>query len=213
MTPDAAGRHCVTCAKTVIDFSLMADEAIEQYFIQHHAETICGRFKKDQLHRIVIDLPLNVFQLSMPFWKKFLVAALIVFAASVFPFETTIAGKTPPAFALYQDDPNPVKQHKKLRILKKKKHWRYRLSLSKIFIDPGSLVTQGFTVTSPPDQNTVPSIFFPEEILTENILNHLQAEKSLPGKKDPPHVPPVSTEFILPALLLKKRKNLDTPMD
>src|SRR4051812_30670308 len=118
MTPNTSGRYCSSCSKTVVDFSSMNDEEVQQYFIQHHGQPICGHFKADQVHRIVIDLPHNVFQLSMPFWKKFLVAALIVFSASVFPFETTIAGKKPEVISYYQADTSSSSKDKKPRFLK-----------------------------------------------------------------------------------------------
>jgi len=92
MTPNEQGRFCTSCAKTVIDFSVMSDEAVRQYFISNYEQKICGRFKNIQLQRIVIDLPQNIFRIQLPFWKKFLVAFLICFGGSFLAIDTTMAG-------------------------------------------------------------------------------------------------------------------------
>jgi hypothetical protein len=50
MTPNEQGRHCMSCQKTVVDFSLMNDREILQYIstASHH---VCGRFSDDQLDK------------------------------------------------------------------------------------------------------------------------------------------------------------------
>jgi hypothetical protein len=93
MSPNQQGRYCTACAKTVTDFTLMSDEEIKSFFINKKDEEVCGRFKHEQLSRIVIDLPGNILYIDMPLWKKFLVACLIVFSASLFSCDTTINGK------------------------------------------------------------------------------------------------------------------------
>lgn len=214
MTPNAGGRYCSSCSKTVTDFSAMTDESIQHYFTQHRFEPGCGRFKKEQLHRIVIDLPHNLFELSMPFWKKFLAAMLLIFSASVFPFETTIAGKTAASFEYYQDDPNAVNQDKKPRILKKKRHRRQRLT----FIIPSSPVDTVICVMGGMGINQLPDIpLIIEPVNDSSSHSAIYATKNVdsptPEDKQPKPSPPVSTEFILPSLLLKKSKNDNTSMD
>lgn len=49
MTPEAKGRHCLSCNKTVIDFSLMKDEEIVKYILAN--KNTCGRFQSHQLGR------------------------------------------------------------------------------------------------------------------------------------------------------------------
>ena len=93
MLPNPRGRHCNACAKTVVDFSIMSDVEVQQFFINKNDENVCGRFKNEQLHRITIDIPENVFYMPLPFWKKFLVACLIVFSTTLFSCDTTIDGK------------------------------------------------------------------------------------------------------------------------
>ena len=50
MTPADKGRHCTSCAKIVIDFSIMSDHEIVAYFKQSKTST-CGHFRADQLNR------------------------------------------------------------------------------------------------------------------------------------------------------------------
>lgn len=50
MTPADKGRHCTSCAKIVIDFSIMSDHEIVAYFKQSKTST-CGHFKAGQLNR------------------------------------------------------------------------------------------------------------------------------------------------------------------
>lgn len=91
MTPDQTGRHCSVCAKSVVDFTNMSDEAVKNFFLNKKAdERVCGRFKQTQLHRIVIEMPHNIFSMRMPLWKKFLAACLVVFSTSLFSCETKI---------------------------------------------------------------------------------------------------------------------------
>jgi hypothetical protein len=92
MTPNELGRHCNACAKTVVDFTNMSDEAVQQYLLSRHGERICGRFSTTQLHRIHIQLPQNIFELSMPWWKRFLVASLIVFSTTLFSCDVKTNG-------------------------------------------------------------------------------------------------------------------------
>lgn len=93
MTPDETGRHCSSCAKSVVDFTGMSDEEVKHFFLKNKDEKVCGRFKQTQLHRIVIELPQNILSIQMPLWKKFLAACLVVFSTTLFSCETKINGK------------------------------------------------------------------------------------------------------------------------
>jgi hypothetical protein len=93
MTPNEQGRHCNSCAKTVVDFTGMTDDEVEYFFINKKEEKVCGRFKNEQLHRIVIELPHNIFYIPMPGWKQFLVASLLVFSTTLFSCDTAIKGE------------------------------------------------------------------------------------------------------------------------
>ncbi|MBS0028595.1 hypothetical protein ACTJJ0_18980 [Chitinophaga sp. 22321] len=50
MTPTANGRHCSSCNKTVVDFSLSSDAEIFAVIANSKGEA-CGRFFDDQLQR------------------------------------------------------------------------------------------------------------------------------------------------------------------
>ncbi len=50
MTPDAKGRHCAHCQKTVIDFTAWSDAALYNYFTKNTG-AVCGRFTAMQLDR------------------------------------------------------------------------------------------------------------------------------------------------------------------
>lgn len=52
MTNTAAGKHCDSCAKTVIDFSYMTDAEI--FAVTNNSQReVCGRFQDDQLNRLI----------------------------------------------------------------------------------------------------------------------------------------------------------------
>ena len=94
MTPDETGRHCSSCAKSVVDFTGMSDDEVKHFFLnKKEDERVCGRFKQTQLHRNIIELPQNIFSIQMPLWKKFLAACLIVFSTTLFSCETNVKGK------------------------------------------------------------------------------------------------------------------------
>jgi hypothetical protein len=50
MTPNEQGRHCMSCQKTVVDFTLMSDQGILDY-ISRASTSVCGRFNNDQLDK------------------------------------------------------------------------------------------------------------------------------------------------------------------
>ena len=130
MIPGEQGRFCNSCSKTVVDFSVMDDAQVQQYFIANYGKQLCGRFKNTQLQRITISLPQNILRIRLPFWKKFLVAFLIIYGASFFSIDTTIAG-----VSYTQGDTilthttaitNTITEKKVPRILKNKKKIRAR---------------------------------------------------------------------------------------
>jgi hypothetical protein len=53
MTPNERGRHCASCDKTVIDFSLFSDKQLIEFFSKA-TDKICGRIPKFQLERQII---------------------------------------------------------------------------------------------------------------------------------------------------------------
>lgn len=53
MTPEGKGRFCASCSKQVVDFSLMSDQQVLNYF-KNTTGKVCGRFADDQLQRPMI---------------------------------------------------------------------------------------------------------------------------------------------------------------
>lgn len=79
MLPEEQGRHCLSCCKTVIDFSTWDNESIMVYLQQRNSERVCGRFNTEQLAQPVAPqqaLLQQVVQARMPFLRK--IAAIIV---------------------------------------------------------------------------------------------------------------------------------------
>lgn len=58
MTPDAKGRFCGSCAKVVVDFSMMTDNEIAR-FLKNNTGSTCGHFTRDQLERPIIETQLQ----------------------------------------------------------------------------------------------------------------------------------------------------------
>lgn len=52
MTPKEQGRFCGSCSKVVVDFSVMTDRQVLDYFSNYSGNT-CGRFLNDQLNRTI----------------------------------------------------------------------------------------------------------------------------------------------------------------
>jgi hypothetical protein len=52
MTPEAGGRFCSSCEKSVVDFTNMPDFSVVNYLENHKHEKVCGRFTKPQLDRV-----------------------------------------------------------------------------------------------------------------------------------------------------------------
>lgn len=51
MKPEAKGRFCEACSKTVVDFSSMSDFSIVSYLEAKKNEAVCGRFRPDQMNK------------------------------------------------------------------------------------------------------------------------------------------------------------------
>ncbi|MBL0155069.1 MAG: carboxypeptidase-like regulatory domain-containing protein [Chitinophagaceae bacterium] len=66
MTPDDKGRFCASCQKQVVDFSVMSDREIAQFFKKPSTGSVCGRFMSDQL-----DRPIEAPKKRIPWLKHF----------------------------------------------------------------------------------------------------------------------------------------------
>ena len=56
MTPVDPGRFCISCKKTVVDFTGMTDDQVLQWVNRNHGSG-CGRFRQDQLGRSLFATP------------------------------------------------------------------------------------------------------------------------------------------------------------
>lgn len=85
MLPDEKGKFCLSCNKTVVDFSNKSDEEIKYILIEKSKEKVCGRFKTQQLNRpLEQKLDLNKLPFNTSITKKFAVALFLVFGSLLF---------------------------------------------------------------------------------------------------------------------------------
>lgn len=84
MTPKDNGRFCLSCTKTVVDFTAMLPEEIQHYFISNQNKSVCGRFKKSQLDNIIIQIPNHVLHSQTHYHKMFLLALFISMGTTLF---------------------------------------------------------------------------------------------------------------------------------
>jgi hypothetical protein len=76
MTPQDQGRFCGSCQKVVVDFSLMTDKEVLNYFSKS-TRPVCGRFSNDQLNReLIIEPPKKRFTM-MYVWNVLLASLLL----------------------------------------------------------------------------------------------------------------------------------------
>ena len=76
MQPDAEGRFCGSCQKTVVDFTTMSDQELLAWFASGH-KNVCGRITEDQLNRDLVPAPAPKKRVWAVWWQ-FLVAGLLV---------------------------------------------------------------------------------------------------------------------------------------
>jgi len=77
MTPNSNGHHCLSCVKTVVDFTQMDRDQIQTYLSERSSHHICGRIKQKHLSVISIEIPTLTFRKKMSIHKIFLLALLI----------------------------------------------------------------------------------------------------------------------------------------
>ncbi|MGB6268263.1 MAG: energy transducer TonB [Olleya sp.] len=84
MTPKDKGRFCVSCNKTVVDFTKMDTYQIQDFLIENKDERICGHIKQEQLNSINLRIPLQLIQQNHNVYKSFFFAVMIVMGTSLF---------------------------------------------------------------------------------------------------------------------------------
>ncbi|TCN60657.1 hypothetical protein D0809_02025 [Flavobacterium circumlabens] len=84
MTPKGNGKFCLSCTKTVVDFTTMLPDEIQHYFISNPNKSICDRFKNTQLDTISIQIPSRVLYTQTQYHKMFLLALFIAMGTTLF---------------------------------------------------------------------------------------------------------------------------------
>lgn len=83
MSPSEKGRFCNSCAKTVIDFTTMSQDDIQDFLINNQGKKICGHVKQSQLGLIQIKIPVEVMKTYGFGSRSFLWALLIVMGTTI----------------------------------------------------------------------------------------------------------------------------------
>ena len=207
MIPTNTGKHCEACNKTVLDFSRMKDEEIQNYFSLNQNNPVCGRFKKDQIDRIRIHIPHYILYKPISLWKKYLLILLICFGSSIFSVDVVV-GSSSNNFAQTQE----LKIHKKQRANKRHKK-RKKIIFS---FETCDIMILGGTVTVP----TYPILDHGKSALGDNlnekrgnqISNNPDSNSNLEMESDHKNKTPQDKksndkiEFIIPPALLLRRK-------
>ncbi|MCV9927268.1 hypothetical protein OIU83_06370 [Flavobacterium sp. LS1R49] len=84
MTPAENGRFCLSCSKTVVDFTKMLPDEVQHFFMANQNKSVCGRFKNSQLENIIIQIPTEVLYKQTQYHKIFLLALFIAMGTTLF---------------------------------------------------------------------------------------------------------------------------------
>jgi hypothetical protein len=85
MTPDANGKFCNSCSKSVIDFTNKTDAEIHAMMMERKDEKVCGHFKKTQVNRpLALTIPFHTLPRNLSPARAFAVALFIVFGTLLF---------------------------------------------------------------------------------------------------------------------------------
>lgn len=219
MTPDATGRYCASCCKTVIDFTTWSDESVKNYFIQHYGGKVCGRFKKEQLDRITITLPKNIFHLKLSHWKKFLAILLLCFGSTFLNIDAGFANTT----SFFQGE--PIAMHQSIKKLerknknyrKKSHHKKRRKSTNTRLIDfDYEVIVLGYMPTPKLDppihdcfREDLSDSLANKQSITYSSTAFTENKNNLPEKKHPKRQNnPLEAAFISSQLLISNRRSL-----
>ncbi len=85
MQPDAKGKFCSSCSKSVFDFTNKTDSEIKTILIEHKDQKVCGHFKKTQVDRpLSITLDPHHLPKNISITKTFAIALFLVFGSLLF---------------------------------------------------------------------------------------------------------------------------------
>lgn len=89
MLPEEKGKFCLSCQKTVVDFSTMTDQEIFNYFKENNGKT-CGRFSENQLNKRININKGSFIGRWKYFWQILLPAVFTVYKSNA---QTITAGE------------------------------------------------------------------------------------------------------------------------
>src|ERR1700741_493707 len=83
--PDAKGKFCNSCSKSVFDFSNKTDAEVKNILMEYKDQKVCGHFKKSQVDRpLNIKVNLNELPRNVSATKAFVIALFLVFGTFLF---------------------------------------------------------------------------------------------------------------------------------
>jgi hypothetical protein len=95
MSPNEKGAFCLSCQKTVIDFSKKTVDEIKNFFAElPQTKTVCGRFNEEQLDEITFEHFFKQFT-GWKYFQKAAVIAFFVFGFSLFGNAQNVSRKQP----------------------------------------------------------------------------------------------------------------------
>ncbi len=92
MSRTEQGRFCGVCSKNLIDFTNKSALEIQEILLKNIKNKVCGRFTKEQLNTIHIEIPVDTFRKQYFFTKTFAIALLLVMGTTLLSCNTD--GKT-----------------------------------------------------------------------------------------------------------------------
>ena len=92
MTSEAQGKFCNACEKSVVDFSMMSDAQILNYFFQPKSQKVCGRFNADQVDRALVNV-IPQRPLPPPQLLHFAYVLIVVLGVGLSSCSNTVTGK------------------------------------------------------------------------------------------------------------------------
>ena len=166
MLPNEKGRHCLSCQKTVVDFTNMTDTQIIGYF-QDYKSSTCGHFLHTQLNRPILQ-PVKLKPQSRFAW---------LFSALLLPLSTN--AQTPQ----YQDTLSLIENHETViaengeKAPDKVKHSKTKKQCQVEEIDFDQLnILSGdvFLINQPQLPQPQPFIFKSTEEIYQDIFNSIK---------------------------------------
>lgn len=90
MKPSERGRFCNSCQKQVVDFSIMSDRQVAEFFKKPSTGSVCGRFMTEQLER-EIEIPKKRIPWLKYFFKFVIPAFLVSIKTSALKAQGTVS--------------------------------------------------------------------------------------------------------------------------